>query len=102
VPGTSILKSVGVGGVNRPDDVKTIQELLNLIPQLLGGPLPLLKVDGLVGPKTNGAIFGFQKKQFGPSGADGRVDPGQQTIQKIIDLLASSVGPNPPRLWGQA
>lgn len=96
MPGTSILRSVGVGGVNRPDDVKTIQGLLNLIPQLLGGPLPQLKVDGLAGPKTNGAIYGFQMKQFGPSGADGRVDPDQQTIQKIIDLLANSVGPNPP------
>lgn len=96
VPGTSILKSVGMGGVNRPDDVKTIQDLLNLIPQVLGGPLPLLKVDGLAGPKTNGAIYGFQKKQFGPAGADGRVDPGQQTLQKIIELLNNSVGPNPP------
>lgn len=91
----SIFKSVGMGGVNRPDDVRTIQQLLNQVPQMLGGPLPQLIVDGFAGPKTNGAIYGFQKKQFGPGQADGRVDPGQQTLQKIIALL-NGVGPNPP------
>jgi hypothetical protein len=82
-PGISA--SVGFGGVNRPPDVKTIQGLLNLIPTLVGGPLAQLVVDGLCGPKTNGAIRGFQQKQFGF--ADGRIDPGQQTIQKILALL---------------
>ena len=94
--GNSISKSVGVGGVNIPTDVTTIQTLLNLIPQLLGGPAPLLKVDGFTGPKTNGAILGFQRKHFGQGGADGRIDPDQQTLQKILDLLKNSVGPNPP------
>lgn len=92
---TSILRSVGVGGVNRPEDVRTIQSLLNLIPAVLGGPFPQLIVDGLCGPKTNGSIYGFQRKHFGPAGADGRVDPGQQTLQKIIELL-NGLGPNPP------
>lgn len=81
----SISASVGFGGVNRANDVKTIQTVLNMIPVLFGGPLAKLVIDGLCGPKTNGAIRGFQQKQFGF--ADGRVDPGQQTIQKIIDLL---------------
>lgn len=93
---TSIAKSVGVNGVNIPGDVKTIQTLLNLIPQSLGGPNSALAVDGLAGPKTNGSIYGFQKAQFGPMQADGRVDPGQQTLQKIIELLNNSIGPNPP------
>lgn len=92
--GTTITKSVGVGGANIASDVSTIQTLLNLIPQMLGGPLPLLKVDGFVGPKTTGAITGFQRKNFGPAGTDGRIDPGQQTLQKIIELL--NRGSNPP------
>lgn len=91
---TSITKSVGVGGVNIASDVSTIQTLLNLIPQMLGGPMPLLKVDGFAGPKTKGAIPGFQRTNFGPSGADGWVDPGHQTLQKIIELL--NRGSNPP------
>lgn len=91
--GTSIMKSVGLGGVNMPADVTTIQTLLNMIPQLLGGPNPLLKIDGFAGPKTNGAIFGFQKKHFGFAGADSRVDPGQQTLQKIIALLQTPTNP---------
>lgn len=92
----SILRSVGIGGANLPDDVRSVQAMLNLIPTSLGGPNPLLKVDGLAGPKTNGGIHAFQRQHFGFSGADGRVDPGQGTLQKILDLLKNSIGPNPP------
>lgn len=81
----SITAPVGVGGANRLADVKTIQGLLNLMPTVAGGPLVQLVIDGLCGPKTNGAIRGFQQKQLGF--ADGRIDPGQQTLQKIIALL---------------
>ncbi|MCA9195691.1 MAG: hypothetical protein KDB03_28170 [Planctomycetales bacterium] len=93
---TSISRSVGLGGANLLLDVQTIQTLLNMIPTDQGGPQPLLDVDGLAGPKTNGSIFGFQRKHFGPAGADGRIDPDQRSLQKILDLLKHSIGPNPP------
>jgi peptidoglycan hydrolase-like protein with peptidoglycan-binding domain len=88
----SISASVGEGGVNRSADVKTIQELLNQIPVSKGGPQPLLAVDGLVGPKTIGAIRQFQKFHFGWS--DGRVDTNNVTIAKLNELTA--IPPAPP------
>ena len=42
-----ISASVGrMGGINRYEDVVTVQELLNHVPSNDGGPIPLLKVDG--------------------------------------------------------
>ncbi len=87
----SISAAVGEGGSNRTADVKTIQELLNQIPTSKGGPNPLLAVDGLVGPKTIGAIRNFQKFHFGWS--DGRVDTNNVTIAKLNELTE---GPLPP------
>ena len=83
---TQISASVGLKGVNRKDDVEKIQKLLNKIPKKDGGPDPKLKVDGKAGPKTNGAIQAFQLKHFGWSGADGRVDPGKQTLAKLNEF----------------
>src|SRR5215470_4381935 len=77
----TISTSVGVGGKNLAADVRTVQELLNSVPTASGGPLPLLAVDGLIGPKTTAAIQRFQKAQFG--WADGRVDPGGPTIARL-------------------
>jgi hypothetical protein len=82
----SIQGSVGQGGRNLGADVKIVQALLNNVPTLQGGPSPKLVVDGLVGPKTTGAIFAFQRKQFGQSHADGRVDPGQRTFNSLLAL----------------
>ena len=65
-------------------DVKIIQRALNYMPVSHGGPKPPLKVDGIVGPKTNAAIITFQKKHLG--WADGRVDPGKLTIIKLNEL----------------
>jgi hypothetical protein len=62
--------SVGRGGRNQRPDVEKIQRALNRVPRTQGGPLPPLGVDGLVGPKTIGAIYGFQKHHFGLGGAD--------------------------------
>src|SRR5215470_18182997 len=79
--GTTIGASVGIGGKNKADDVRTVQDLLNGVPAASGGPLLPLAVDGLIGPKTIGAIQRFQKAQFG--WADGRVDPGGPTITRL-------------------
>jgi hypothetical protein len=77
----SIVATVGAYSANRPADVTAVQRLLNQVPSPAGGPVPLLAVDGLIGPKTNGAIAQFQMKQFG--WADVRVDPGGQTIARL-------------------
>jgi peptidoglycan hydrolase-like protein with peptidoglycan-binding domain len=84
--GATLRGSVGSGGANGAQDVRLVQTLLNavkpLVPQV-GAPLT---VDGLVGPKTTGAIRNFQNAQFGV--ADGRIDPGQRTLARLNVLLA--------------
>ena len=79
----TISASVGIGGFNRYEDVVTVQELLNDVPLGEGGPQPKLDVDGISGPLTNKAIQTFQLRHFGWKGADGRVDPDNQTIAKL-------------------
>lgn len=85
----SITAAVGRGGMNRPSDVKTIQELLNRAGGPNGGPIPALQIDGLCGPMTIGAIQKFQMKHFGMSGADSRVDPQGQTLRKLNEFDVS-------------
>jgi hypothetical protein len=94
----TISASVGLGGKNLAADVRTVQELLNAVPTPSGGPMPLLAVDGLIGPKTNGAIQRFQRTQFG--WADGRADPGGPTITRLNSIAGS--GGTMPSLPGLA
>lgn len=93
----SITASVGrLGGVNRRDDVITVQELINKVPQNSGGPVTLLKTDGICGQKTINAIQRFQLQHFGWSGADGRVDPTGQTLLKLNEFNGTEAPvPNP-------
>src|SRR5688572_33156952 len=92
----TITASVGFNGVNRPDDVITIQTLLNQVPPKDGGPVVKLVVDGVSGPKTRGAIQAFQVKHFGWGGADSRVDPGKKTLEKLNTFDNPVVPPPPP------
>jgi len=79
--------SVGrAGALNRPPDVLTVQRLLNQVPPASAGPFPPLVPDGMCGEKTMGAIQKFQIRHFGWSGADGRVDPGGQTLRKLNEF----------------
>lgn len=56
--------SVGAGGTNQPDDVRTIQQLLNEISDADGGSSTSpLSVDGVCGNNTISAIRRFQSKQ---------------------------------------
>ena len=83
----TISASVGrLGGVNRPDDVRTVQQLLNQVPLTAGGPKPPLDPDGKCGPKTITAIQTFQIHHFGWPGADGRVDPNGRTHTKLNEF----------------
>lgn len=92
----TISASVGLNGVNRANDVTTVQQLLNNVPKDKGGPQPLLVLDGICGPKTRGAIQAFQLHHFGWSGADGRVDPGHQTLAKLNEFDTPTPKPPPP------
>jgi hypothetical protein len=96
--GQMITASVGrLGGMNRPGDVKTIQQLLNRVPHAAGGPYPLLAIDSVCGHKTVDAIQKFQTTQLGWNKADGRVDPSGPTLEKLNEL-GGAVGPPQPRI----
>lgn len=74
--------SVGRGGQNcLPQDVMTVQYLLNCVPFSKGGPSPELVVDGIAGSKTLGAIARFQQACL--SLCDGRIDPGGPTLSRL-------------------
>ncbi len=83
-----ISASVGAGGVNRKDDARTVQDLLNGVPSAQGGPLTHLAVDGLPWAKTIAAIKRFQQVQLGHKWPDGRVDPGGETLRRLNDFDA--------------
>jgi peptidoglycan hydrolase-like protein with peptidoglycan-binding domain len=85
----SITFSVGQGGKNDPQDVAIVQKLLNYVGQCQGIPEEPLRVDGIVGPKTQRAIVEFQENYCNV--VDGRVDPGKQTII----MLNALAGPLP-------
>lgn len=85
----------GVLAKNLDSDVRTIQKALNQIKPIHGGPTVPLVVDGKCGPKTNSAIWNFQFKQFKAKGADGVIEPGKQTIQRINQLLFSNAPVDP-------
>jgi hypothetical protein len=101
--------SVGLRGVNRKDDVRTIQELLNLVPHAAGGPLEELDEDGICGRKTNGAIEKLQARKWGWQRVTTRVSPGDPTWQLLlsydqpsqaaaVQAVAPPPPPDPPKL----
>lgn len=74
MPGTNrILGSVGCMAMNRLDDVRVVQRLLNEAP-LRPQSAPLLKESGFVSPDTVAAIKSFQR-QSGER-ESGRIEPG--------------------------
>jgi len=80
---SSIFQSVGKGGSNQRQDVITVQTLLNDNIRKLT-PLPLLKVDGIIGPRTLGAIEMFQKRVAGILQPDSQVDPHGPTFKALL------------------
>jgi hypothetical protein len=86
----TISQSVGKGGVNRPGDVRTVQELLNAnIGKLT--PLRPLATDGRIGPATQGAIDEFQRRVVKMPFPDGRVDPRGKTLAKLNEATMPSI-----------
>ncbi|CAI3940918.1 Chitinase [Commensalibacter communis] len=71
----NINQTVGLGGVNDPQDVSVIQALL----QQQGAKN--LKIDGIYGPNTLKAIKEFQKQFL--THPDGIVSPGKKTLEQL-------------------
>jgi len=82
-----ILGSVGEGGNNEEKDVRVVQRLLN--DWLASTSRPLLKVDGIVGPKTTAAIVAFQRANIGID--DGKIDVGRRTINLLFNQHLSRI-----------
>jgi peptidoglycan hydrolase-like protein with peptidoglycan-binding domain len=84
-----IFASVGKSGANVAADVRVVQRLLN---DWLArtGQAPLLKVDGIAGPKTTAAIGEFQRRHAGI--VDGRVDANGPTIRALFDEHLAGLG----------
>jgi peptidoglycan hydrolase-like protein with peptidoglycan-binding domain len=91
-----ISASVGLNASNRKPDVITVQELLNKVPPLQGGPEVKLKVDGLCWQKTQHAIRSFQSRNMGHKWPDGRVDPGGSTLARLNSFDDQSIAAGPP------
>lgn len=81
-----LFTSVGQGGVNRPDDAKAVQRLLGDL-RIAAGAVPLT-IDGLVGPKTIGAILAFQQHNPGLR-CDGRIDPRGPTFIRLDQVCSN-------------
>jgi putative chitinase len=84
----SILQPVGRDGGSNPDDIKTVQILLNLNFRRRSG-MPLLSEDGVLGPRTIAAIENFQRRVVGMKKPDGRVDPDGLTLRKLREGMAT-------------
>lgn len=86
-PAKSISASVGQGGKNEKEDVRTVQILLNAQGASIG-------TDGLIGPKTIRAIIDFQRSKVGLSSPDGRIDPGGRSWTTLTGSAAATTEPN--------
>ncbi|WP_038911973.1 N-acetylmuramidase domain-containing protein [Dickeya dadantii] len=71
---------VGNGQINRVEDVKTVQQLLN------SRSNGTLSVDGIVGTRTQAAIIHFQRQILGMGTPDGIVSPHGPTLRKLNHL----------------
>ena len=79
-----ITAKVGFDAINHPEDVRRVQELLNInrdrVPEGRD-----IAADGIAGPQTIAAIKRFQRAAMGMLRPDGRVDPGGRTLQSLND-----------------
>lgn len=92
--GSLLRGSVGRGGKNNWMDTTLVQHLLN---DHTTPPMQYLSVDGLVGPRTIGAIKHFQKQVVGLEYPDGSVEPDGPTLQCLLAPSANGTswrGPN--------
>lgn len=83
--------SVGRGGRNQSMDVRVIQQALN---QKIK-PLPPLKVDGIVGPKTQAAIDEFERREMKMARPGGRIEPTGVALS-ILSGVSAVAAPAAP------
>ena len=95
-----ILKAVGAGGSNQPEDIDTIQILLNKIRPEDGGAFPPLvvldaadNIDRAELDRMIEAIRTFQQLHFHFD--DGRVDPEGRTLREMRRLFGKQPSPLP-------
>jgi len=94
MPAMKLIQSVGIGGANKPDDVKAVQTALNSLLSLIP-PTKKLVVDKRLGSrpensKTVAAIKLFQSKVVNMVRPDGKIDPNGRTHRKINEKLANA------------
>ena len=77
----TILASVGRGSLNRSEDVRLVQELLN---RHTRAPQPPLVVNGVADSRTVAAIEAFQRQVVHMHRPDGRVEPGSHTFAALV------------------
>ncbi|WP_038912042.1 glycoside hydrolase family protein [Dickeya dadantii] len=83
----AIESSVGLGGINRKNDVTIVQQLLR------NSGFPYLRVDGICGRNTKRAIIAYQKYfHFSPYGI---IEPGGKTIENLTSTSHTDSLPNP-------
>lgn len=77
---STLTASVGRGGINHPNDARTVQSLLNK-----NRPIghSLIAVTGKMNPETISAIEEFQKRVVNLDTPDGRVDPDGKTLKAL-------------------
>src|SRR5262249_11225486 len=80
-PETDLKATVGVGGVNRPDDIQKVIKLLNSISDSDGGSANRLNSNNPNMPQLIAAIKRFQRENYLPE--DGRIDPGKGAITEM-------------------
>ena len=85
-----ISQSVGALAVNRSDDVKTVQVLLNFARR---PPLRLLAEDGLFGAQTQTAISEFSASVPGLQGPADRVEPNGAVLRALRASIPTGFWP---------
>ncbi len=87
----TILASVGRGGLNRSEDVRLVQELLNRHSR---PSQPALVVNGVVDARTVAALEAFQRRVLQMHCPDGRVDPGSPTFAALASQVEQPSTPH--------
>jgi hypothetical protein len=94
----TISQPVGAKGVNQQNDVKIIQELLNAAraknPKFKAAGIDPVPENGVIDPKTIGAISVYQEKVMGWKGSavDGTVHPKRTTWKSLNGNVGSARG----------
>lgn len=83
----SISASVGLKGINKPNDVRIIQGALNRLAAACGGPETKLATDGMATKQLFSIIHGFQARFFGTLNPDAKVDVGGNTYKALARQL---------------